>query len=103
MAKPMKVFEIPQEVRDAGEGDEGKCGGCNWESDRVFMMGTSLAGAIEAFGDNQRGLCGNCMTELLSEGDYQIHSKVEEKARQRRTRAAKKTRSVPRNSIHGLS
>ena len=101
MPVAMKVYEIPDEVRQEGEGDEGKCGGCNWESDRVYMMGTSLQGAIEAFRENNRGLCGNCMTELLSEGDYQVRSKVETKARKRRARAAR-SKSLPNTTIRGL-
>ena len=71
----MKLYQIPNEVREeqyeeGGEvydGDALKCGGCNWAVDGVWMLGKTPEEAIDAFRENHRGLCGNCMCELLTE------------------------------------
>jgi len=77
----MQLWQIPEEVRsepytEDGEeyenGDDGKCGDCNWEVSYVYLMADTLDGAIEAFHENHRGLCGNCMCELLAECKYTI-------------------------------
>jgi len=76
----MKMFLIPEEVReeeyeDGGEtwaGDGGKCGGCNWAVEQVYMMADTQEGANEAFRENHRGLCGECMSEMLMEDGNEI-------------------------------
>ena len=76
----MKVFEIPEEIREEeyeedGEkwpGDGGKCGGCNWEASKVFMCADTPVDAVVEYLVNHRGLCGECMAEMLAKGNYGI-------------------------------
>ena len=50
---------------------EDKCPSCNWETTRVFVLADSFEEAEELIA---RGtwLCGECMSDLLSESDYEI-------------------------------
>lgn len=76
----MKLYAIPPEVRqetyvedgEVIEGDNDRCGGCNWDDSEVFLLGNSQEEANEAFRENHRGLCGRCMAEMLAEGGYEI-------------------------------
>ena len=56
-------------------GEHEKCGGCNWKVDKVFLMGATLEDAMEAYRENDRGLCGTCMCEMLTEGNYTVSNK----------------------------
>ncbi len=62
----MKMFQV---------GEHEKCGGCNWKVDKVFLMGETQEDANEAYKENDRGLCGACMCELLRDGGYGITNK----------------------------
>ena len=75
-----KMWPIPEGVRaepyeDAEGwegGDDGKCGGCNWEVDNVYLLADTLAEATEIFRENHRGLCGDCMCEMIVEGGREV-------------------------------
>lgn len=75
------MFQIPDEVREEEykdedgsmmKGDNGKCGCCNWEVGDVYQMADTQEEANECFRENHRGLCGDCMSELIRDGDYTI-------------------------------
>jgi hypothetical protein len=80
----MRMFAISDDIRnepyDEGdgreEGDGGKCGSCNWPADTVYQMADTEEGANECFRENHRGLCGDCMCELLADGEYEITAKA---------------------------
>ena len=47
------------------EGD-GKCGGCNWEIQNVFLLAHSQEEANNLCTEYEyKGLCGDCMVELM--------------------------------------
>ena len=66
----MKLFEV-------GEGEE-KCGGCNWGVSKVFLMADSQEEADRLYDESgiedgePRGLCGECIAEMLIEEGYEI-------------------------------
>ena len=62
----MKMFQV---------GEDEKCGGCNWKVSKVFLMGETKEDAMEAYRENDRGLCGDCMCEMLTEEEYAITAK----------------------------
>ena len=73
----MGLFQIPDEVRQEPyeedgdvypDGDDGKCGGCNWRADTVWMLAENIEAAINAFRENHRGLCSDCICEMIKEG-----------------------------------
>lgn len=49
--------------------DEKKCGGCNWRVGEMF--------AFEGQSVDEIGLCGNCFSEVLRDGNYQITKNIE--------------------------
>ncbi len=61
------------------DGTSIECGQCNWRVSRTFWMAESREKAVEElkelheeeFGD-RKGLCGDCMAELIAEGGYQL-------------------------------
>jgi hypothetical protein len=76
----MKLFQIPDQVRDEeweedgelNDGDGYKCGGCNWQADTVWLLAETLEDAVTEFRYNHRGLCGDCMCELISETEREV-------------------------------
>ena len=78
----MKLFQIPDEVRSQEyydtrersyhQGDEGKCGCCNWKVDTVWLIDDTLEDAIDAFRENYRGLCSGCMCRMISDAGRKI-------------------------------
>jgi hypothetical protein len=77
-----KVYEIPEELivkrekQNIAEEDGGKpgdydielpvkCGGCNWETLRLYVHAGSQKEAEEIFMANDGGMCGECMTRFL--------------------------------------
>ena len=66
MPNPMKMFQV---------GEDEKCGCCNWKVDKVFLMGETQEDADEAYKENDRGLCGACIVEMLTESEYTITAK----------------------------
>lgn len=84
----MRMFLIPDEVKLADKeplimdgqeviytADVEKCGGCNWEVENIYRMADTQEQANAEFKEEQRGLCGDCMCELLVDGEYIIQAK----------------------------
>ena len=67
LAVKMKMFKVAE--------DE-KCGGCNWKVHNLYLMGNTKEDAMRAYVENDRGLCGDCMGELLVDGGYEISNLV---------------------------
>jgi len=65
----MRVFEI--KAIDLGE-DSVKCGGCNWETNKLFVLADSKDEAIELVKGGLAGLCGDCFCEMLVERAIEI-------------------------------
>ncbi len=59
-----------------GKEESEKCGSCNWHATKVFLMADSQEEANALYGENDRGLCGECMAELLQEKGYSISQPV---------------------------
>jgi len=61
-----------------------KCGGCNWEVAKVYLMAESQEAADREYEESgaedgePRGLCGECMCEMLAEGNYTIDNEPNE-------------------------
>lgn len=53
-------------------GEDEKCGGCNWEADRVFLMAETEKQAQKLYKENDSGLCAECLVELMMEREYEI-------------------------------
>ena len=53
-------------------GENEKCGCCNWETSFVYMLGETKEDAKREYNVNERGLCGECIAEMLMEEDYKI-------------------------------
>jgi len=73
----MKMFVFTaDELEKAGvEGavdGEVKCGGCNWRVSRLFVLADNRDEALQMIKNGEAGLCGECMAEMLAEGDYEI-------------------------------
>ncbi len=70
----MKMFEVDKE-REAK-----KCGCCNWKVAKVYLMAETQEEANQLFDESgaedadPRGLCGDCMCELLAETGYTIET-----------------------------
>lgn len=62
----MRMFEVDR------ESERKKCGCCNWKVAKVYLMADSQEEAEKAWSENERGLCGDCMGELLVDGAYEI-------------------------------
>ena len=50
---------------------EDKCPSCNWKTIKVFVLADSREEA-EKLIEKNAWLCGECMSDLLSEGGYEI-------------------------------
>lgn len=65
-----KLFKIPME--------EGwKCNYCRWPASHACVIADTEEEARRLIQDGEAGLCGECMTDLLSEAGYMI-VKIEE-------------------------
>jgi hypothetical protein len=53
-------------------GEDEKCGGCNWEVANLYLMAENQESANKIYKENERGLCGDCIAELLMDIDYII-------------------------------
>ena len=68
----LKMFEV-----DRGNKTK-KCGCCNWQVSKVYLLAETEEQADQIFNesgeeDNEpRGLCGDCMCEMLMETGYTI-------------------------------
>ena len=54
-----------------------KCGGCNWRVSTFFGIGDTVEQARSNFDDEEgygKGLCSQCIAELLTEEQYEIHN-----------------------------
>ena len=60
-----------KEIADATD-DGVKCGGCNWRVSYLYVLAGSKEEALEMIENGEAGLCGNCMSDLIVEGNYQI-------------------------------
>jgi hypothetical protein len=73
MAK-LKMFEVDR------ENEYKKCGCCNWEVSKVYLMAITQEEADRLFNESEiedgepRGLCGDCMCALLAETGYTIET-----------------------------
>ncbi len=50
-----------------GGPDAVKCGGCNWNVEKLFVEANTKEAAIELLKDGDAGMCGECFAEYLSE------------------------------------
>lgn len=55
---------------------DGKCGSCNWETERFYVLAGSKEEAFkiikQVVKDGGSPLCGACMCDMLSEENYTI-------------------------------
>ena len=55
------------------------CGGCGWKAQYTFMLGETEEEARRKYDVNERGLCGECIAEMLIEDGYQIEKQEKSK------------------------
>ena len=53
-------------------GEDEKCGSCNWRVAKTYLMAETKEDAMEAWKENEAGLCGDCFVEMLIEAGYQV-------------------------------
>ena len=76
MAKIKMFVFTAEELED--EGVEGaydgrvKCGGCNWEVSRLYVLAENREQALQLIKKGEAGLCGDCMSDMLVEEGYEI-------------------------------
>jgi hypothetical protein len=76
----MRIYRVPDELRSAQyeedsevqDGDYGKCGGCNWEATNVYLVAKDEKDLEKRFKENHRGLCGDCMTQMIAEKGWEV-------------------------------
>ena len=56
-------------------GKNEKCGECNWGVSFVYMLGETEEDARREYDVNRRGLCGECISEMLAQEGYQIEKR----------------------------
>jgi len=59
----MKIFLVAQ--------DE-KCGGCNWRVNNLYLIAETQEEAEELYRENNRGLCADCLVEMVIEAGWRI-------------------------------
>jgi hypothetical protein len=55
---------------------DAKCYGCNWRVSRLYALASSQEGAARLYKEDAAGLCGECIADLLVEGEYDIYPKA---------------------------
>ena len=88
MMNTMKLYRFSaeelaeKEIADATD-DGVKCGGCNWRVSYLYVLANSKEEALKMIENGEAGLCGNCMSDLIVDEDYQIliqeHNKTKPK------------------------
>ncbi len=63
--KSLQIYEFAVE-----EGT--KCGGCNWETSRMYVLADSKEEAEKCLARGEV-LCGACMAEMLAEEGYRVY------------------------------
>jgi len=53
-------------------GEDEKCGDCNWVVSTVYLMAQTEEEAREQHKENDRGLCGECLVDLMIERGYEL-------------------------------
>jgi hypothetical protein len=70
-----KMFVVlPEDVDENLAGDWIKCGGCGWRVSRLYVLANSKEEAVKLVKSGDAGLCGDCVCDMLAEGDYEITS-----------------------------
>ena len=73
------IYEHREKLRKEAEmklyvvGVDEKCGGCNEEASIVYMIGRTEEDAMRAYAVHKRGLCGECIAEMLMQEEYEIN------------------------------
>ncbi len=77
----MRVYVVSEHaLEEARKGENGhfslsgepKCGECNWEQSRLFVLACSQKEADALYLSGDAGLCGECFAEFLQEENYKI-------------------------------
>ena len=63
LVKVRKIFKVAEEE---------KCGGCNWEVRNLYLMAENEEEARELYRENDRGLCADCLVELIMDEDLEL-------------------------------
>lgn len=77
----MRVYIVSEQALDKARrsedahfspGGQPKCGGCNWEQSRLFVLADSQEEADAIYLSGDGGLCGDCFAELLHDVRYEV-------------------------------
>ncbi|HUV52732.1 MAG TPA: hypothetical protein VMW64_06620 [Dehalococcoidia bacterium] len=77
----MKVYIVSEQALEGSRDSEDahfsfdgqpKCGGCNWEQGRLFVLADSQEEADAIYLSGDGGLCGDCFADLLQDCGYEI-------------------------------
>jgi len=64
----LRVYRFSSEARD------GKCGGCNWSVDYLYVLAISEEEAEELLRKGEAGLCGYCLSDMLFQCGWIINN-----------------------------
>jgi len=62
----MKIFQV---------GKEEKCGCCNWKVSKTYLLANSQEEADSFYREMDRGLCADCLVEMMMEEEYEVQKK----------------------------
>jgi len=62
----MKIFKV---------GEDEKCGCCNWRVANVYLIAETREEAEKLYKENNRGLCADCLVELIIEYGWEVTKK----------------------------
>jgi len=76
----MKVFAIyPEDLSEEDwnyiSNEEVKCGGCNWDTTKLYVIANSKEEAVKLVKEGNAGLCAECFMELVIEEGYELEIK----------------------------
>lgn len=91
----MRAFEFSQEQEkenlekkgkltpELEESLDGKCGGCNWESDHLFVLAKTKSEAkkllFKRYSGDGAGMCGECFSSFMTEYDFTFNKQTTKK------------------------
>jgi hypothetical protein len=55
--------------------EEVKCGGCNWDTTKLYVIANSKEEAVKLVKEGNAGLCAECFMELVIEEGYELEIK----------------------------
>ena len=61
-------------IKDFDEKKAAQCGGCQHQTDRLFVVAETKLQALRAINRKKQGICGNCIATLITKEGWSIVS-----------------------------